>query len=139
MNNTFQRYCVTNGIMVLLLLVAGCGRSVNIEGKVTFDGQPVESGTITFEPADGQGPTIGGAIEGGTYAVSGQSGGKKVVRIRASRKTGRQIETGPPAPPGTMVDEVESYIPAIYNSQSTLTCEVADGGAGRHDFELTSK
>lgn len=139
MSNAYRRYSVMNGIMVLLLLAAGCGRSASIEGKVTFDGQPVENGTIAFEPADGQGATIGGGIEGGRYAVSGQSGGKKVVRIRASRKTGRQIETGPPAPPGTMVDEVESYIPAIYNSQSTLTCEVAAGGVSRHDFELTSK
>lgn len=139
MNNAFRPLWLTGSIMISLLLAAGCGRSVNIEGEVTFDGQPVESGSISFEPADGQGPTAGGAIEGGRYAVSGQSGGKKVVRIRATRKTGRQIETGPPAPPGHMVDEVESYIPAKYNSQSTLTCEVAAGGASRHDFALTSK
>lgn len=126
----------------LLLVCAGCGGGrVAVEGSVTFDGKPVESGTISFEPADGQGATAGGPIEGGRYALSGDSAvapGKKIVRIRAVRKTGRKIESGPPSPPGTMVEETESYIPAQYNTQSTLGCEVTAGGANRHNFDLKS-
>lgn len=135
--HSFVRACRAGWLAVLLLLATGCSRGVNVEGEVTFDGQPVESGSIVFEPADGQGPSFGGSIESGRYAVSGQSAGSMIVRIRAVRKTGRQVESGPPDPPGTMVDEVEAYIPAVYNSQSTLTREVAPRGTTRHDFQLT--
>ena len=34
------------------------------------------------------------------------------------------------------VDELESYIPAIYNEKSTLTCEIAAGTANQHNFDL---
>lgn len=127
----------------LLLVCAGCGGGlVAVEGNVTFDGTPVETGTIAFEPADGQGATAGGSIEGGRYVLSGDSAvapGKKVVRIRATRKTGRKVESGPPSPPGTMVEETESYIPAKYNTQSTLSREVTAGGTNKHDFPLKSQ
>jgi len=77
--------------------------------------EPVDRGSISFEPADGRGPNTGGAIEGGRFDLSGSAEatpGKKIVRIRAFRPSGRKIESGPPAPPGTLVDELEAYIPA---------------------------
>jgi hypothetical protein len=122
---------------------AGCGSGrVTVEGDVTFDGQPVPEGTIVFEPADRLGPTTGARIENGSYRLAGEAAavpGKKLIRISAVRKTGRQIEAGSPSPPGTMVDEIESYIPAVYNDQSTLECEVTPGGVNRHDFPLKSQ
>lgn len=48
------------------------------------------------------------------------------------RKTGRQIEAGPPAPPGKMADELERYIPASYNENSTLTREMSAGNNELH-------
>ena len=123
----------------LLIACAGCGkRDLSISGAVTFDGQPVDEGSIVFEPADGKGPTVGGTIESGRYSVTSAAEvlpGAKVVRITAVRTTGRRFEAGPPAPPGTMVDEVETYLPAIYNEESRLTCEVTSG-ANEHDFRL---
>lgn len=128
-------------VAVGILVCTGCGSGlIAVEGNVSFDGQPVEQGSIVFEPADGKGPTAGGKIEGGGYKLSGDEGvvpGEKVVRITAVRKTGRQVEAGPPSPPGTMVDEIERYIPPNYNANSTLKCEVTAGGTNRHDFELT--
>jgi len=127
----------------LLLVCAGCGKKpVSIEGTVTFDGKPVESGSISFEPVDGRGPSLGGPIQAGRYSVVGDSSvapGKKIVRIVADRKTGRKVESGPPNPPGTMVDEIESYIPAKFNTKSTLNCEVTASGPNRHNFDLTSR
>jgi hypothetical protein len=107
---------------------------------VTFDGQPVADGRIAFEPADGQGMTAGGKITAGEYRLTGDAGvppGKYKVSITATRSTGRQVEAGPPSPPGTMVDEIEHYIPRNYNRETTLTLEVAPG-ANQHDFALTS-
>jgi hypothetical protein len=124
-------------------LWVGCGGGkASIEGTVTFDGQPVEKGQIVLEPADGKGPVDGGSIENGKYRLAGDAGvapGKKIVRIDATRGTGRKIESGPPSPPGTTVDEIVHYIPASYGAQSTLTCEVAAGQKNQQDFTLTSK
>jgi hypothetical protein len=37
-----------------------------------------------------------------------------------------------------MVDEVQQFIPAIYNDRSTLRVQITAGDA-KHDFELKSR
>lgn len=122
-----------------LMLCSGCDRGrPPVYGEVTFDGKPVEDGTITFEPADGQGPATGGKIAAGRYEVTGDAAplpGKKIVRIFAVRKTGRRVTD---RLMGT-VDEVEPYIPDIYNQRTTLVREVSKDGAQQIDFKLKSK
>lgn len=124
----------------LLLFFCGCGTGlVTVEGKVTWQDQPVEEGTIVFDPADGQGPSAGGKIQNGQYQLAGNSAvppGEKIVRISATRKTGRKIESGPPSPPGTWTEEVESYIPPEYNSKSKLRCTIPSARTHRQDFAL---
>ena len=126
--------------IVVLLPLHGCGDGkCPIQGNVVFDGQPVASGTIVFEPADGQGPTTGGEILDGKYQLVGKAAplpGKKKVRISSVQKTGRMIPAGPPAPAGMMVEEVKRWIPAQYNEQTTLSCEVSPGGSKQIDFDL---
>lgn len=122
------------------LTASGCGSGkVPVHGSVLFADKPVEKGMITFEPADGKGPTTGGHITEGTYELEGDAGalpGEKIVRIVALRKTGRMIPAGSPAPPGTMVPEVTQCIPSRYNDRSTLRVQVAPGGTNTHDFDL---
>ncbi|HOM16012.1 MAG TPA: hypothetical protein PK777_06925 [Thermoguttaceae bacterium] len=130
--------------LVGLVLVCGCGSGlVTVEGQVTWEGKPVEEGNIVFEPADGQGPSAGGKIQNGQYRLAGPSAlqpGDKIVRITATRKTGKKVEAGPPvAPPGTLVDEIESFIPAEYNAQSKLRCTIPPGRSHRQDFALPLK
>ena len=126
----------------ILLFLAGCGSGrFPVAGEVTFDGKPVEQGTISFEPADGKGPTTGGKILGGKYEFKGNAAplpGKKAVRIFAARKTGRQVEVKR-SKPKLMVDEIERYIPDSYNTKTTLSCEVADRGANQINFHLKPK
>ena len=121
---------------VCLAVCLGCGGGhVAVEGTVSCDGQPIEDGTITFESADGLGGPLSAKIEAGRYKGVGDAAttpGEKIVRVRAMRKTGRKVAAGPPAPPGTMVDQVEAYLPAIYAShQSPLRCELAAGDPTR--------
>ncbi len=132
----------TGGLFAVMLLICwGCGRGglVTVEGKVTWQDQPVEEGTIVFDPADGQGPSAGGKIQNGQYQLAGDSAvppGEKIVRISATRKTGRKVEAGPPSPPGTLVEEIESYIPPEYNTQSKLRCTIPSARTHRQDFAL---
>jgi len=133
------RMTLTIGVLMLL---AGCGSGrFPVTGEVTFDGKPVEEGTISFEPADGKGPTTGGKIVGGKYEFKGNAAplpGKKTVRIFAARKTGRQVAVKYTTPK-QMVDEIERYIPDIYNTKTTLSCEVADRGVNQINFHLKPK
>jgi len=124
---------------------AGCGPGrpeVPIHGEITFSGAPVEHGTISIEPADGKGKATGGEIKGGRYDLTGGAGplpGRKIVRITAIRKTGRTIEGDSLTPKGVMLDETEQFIPDIYNTRSTLTCEVGKDLPAQIDFRLQSR
>jgi hypothetical protein len=122
------------------LTLSGCGSGkIPVNGSVRFAGKPVEEGMITFEPADGKGPTTGGLIAEGKYELEGEAGalpGEKIVRIVALRKTGRMIPAGSPAAPGTMVPEVIQCVPGRFNDQSTLRVQITPGKANTHDFDL---
>jgi len=127
----------------VLSFLTGCGSGrFPVTGEVTFDGKPVEQGTISLEPVDRQGPTSGGKIVNGKYRLEGDAAplpGKKTVRISAARKTGRKIPAGSLAKKGEMVEEIERYIPDIYNKKTTLTCEVGGQGTNQIDFHLKEK
>ena len=117
---------------VLLLLASGCGKKpITVEGNVTWQGKPVESGSINFVPEDGKGAGLGGGIKDGNYRLTGEGGvmpGKKTVSIAAVRKTGRQV----PAldqPAGVMVDDVQSI-------SSTHSCEISDIKVNQQNFEV---
>jgi len=139
--NAINCVCVLVVVGSCLVAFSGCDdpSMATVRGNVTFEGQPVESGKIIFEPVDGVGGTAGGKIEQGTYQFTGPKAifpGAKIVRITAVRKTGRQVAAGSPEPPGTMVDELERYIPTMYNRASTLRREVISGQTNEHDFDL---
>lgn len=127
------------GVLALTLL-SGCGRQP-VSGEVTWDGKPVVNGVISFEPADGHGPTTGGKIRDGKYQLTGDAvplPGKKLVRISAARKTSRQVEVLY-STPKRMVDEIERYIPEQYNAKTTLFCEIVPGTVNTIDFHLKSQ
>ncbi|WP_425619404.1 hypothetical protein NA78x_003144 [Anatilimnocola sp. NA78] len=128
-------------ILIAFVACLGCGGSATtVQGTVTFDGQPVDQGMIEFVPTDGTGPVAGGTIANGSYQLGPETRvapGNMLVRIRAMRPTGKKIKAGPPAPEGTMIDDVQQYIPAKYNEQSTLTAQLAAGEV-RQNFDLRS-
>jgi hypothetical protein len=129
-------------MLVAIATVLGCGGGgASIQGNVTFDGQPVEKGSIVFEPADGLGQVAGGTIENGKYHLDSKSQltpGPMIVRITAARSTGKKVPAGPPAPDGTMVDEIKQYIPKVYNEQSQLTAQI-ESSSKTQNFELQSQ
>jgi hypothetical protein len=118
-----------------------------LQGQVTFDGQPVESGAITLVPTDGTtGPSSGAAIKEGKYTIPADSGpvpGNYRVEIIATRKTGKQTAPMPGQPVGgpsgaAPVDDIEMFVPPQYNRQSKLKIEVKSG-ENQEDFTLSSR
>jgi len=70
-----------------VLVLPGCGSSTaTVSGEVTYDGNPVGDGYITFTPADGKGKDAGGPITGGQYKVEGVPPGPKIVKVTAVKK-----------------------------------------------------
>ena len=120
--------------VVLALLALGCGSEPfqrgTVNGQVTFDGQPIATGTIVFIPTHtGPGASASGEIVAGKFSIprkTGPSLGSHRVEVLAMRDNGKK-EAGSPYPPGTMVDDIEQYIPARYNHQSELKADVKSG------------
>lgn len=136
-----------NGFLVMCLcfcfLLPGCGAGnaperASIQGQVTFDGEPVEEGSIQFVPEQGVvGKPVATQISQGKYELSGDKGpavGKNKVVIQATRKTGKQVKDIM----GEMVEERESYIPPKYNEQSELFIEIKSG-SNTEDFSLEAQ
>lgn len=127
-------------ILMMCLFACGCGAKqkgpalVRVTGKVAFDGNPVESGRIQFRKTDGDQRAFAGDIANGTYALQSETGNMK-VEITASRIIPGKFDNsnGTPEPVGEM------YIPAKYNTATTLTAEVKPSATNDVPFELTSK
>jgi hypothetical protein len=127
-------------IAMCLSVVNGCGPTPRvIEGNLTLDRKPLTSGAIEFEPTEGSGRLLSAEIADGSYRITdsqAQALGTCIVRVISMQPTGRRIAAGPPAPPGTMIDEIADAIPAQYNTKSTLKVDLST--AGPHNFELLS-
>ena len=66
-------------LAVVLLTLAGCGGGDGLDrhrvkGTVTFQGKPLDQGSIEFSPADGQGTISGGSITNGHYDLPADHG-----------------------------------------------------------------
>jgi hypothetical protein len=138
-----NRSWLTCALFTFVLLLAGCSdQRVTVRGKVTLDGKPVDSGSISFQPKDGNGPGTGGTIENGEYLLQGAGAATprpKIVTIIAVMKTGKRIPAGPPHPAGTMMDEVITFpLPGMRNPP-TFSADVTPGKDNEFDFELKSK
>jgi hypothetical protein len=131
-------------LWTLLCLAAGCGREYEgdrrypVSGTVRVDGQPIDSGVISFLPTDPQAQRVaGGPITGGVYSVdeaSGPNAGKYRVEIHWYKLTGQKIidpMTGNP------YDERTEGLPDKYHTDSELTVEIP--GKTPLDFDLKSQ
>jgi hypothetical protein len=106
-----------------------------VEGTVTLDGQPLPAGRIDFIPVDGQSPTAGAEIKEGKFQATVMPGIKR-VNITADKVTGQQ-KAYPGDPNSPVFDIKEQYIPARYNNNSELKCEVKSG-TNTSNFDLQS-
>lgn len=137
-----SRFPRSSGFVLTALLIvslAGCGGGdgrVSVSGTVTFMGQNVDGGAITFVPDGGSGTKSGGEIVNGKYSISAERGpapGHYTVQIIWNKKTGKQIPT--PGDKEVTTDEVKQVIPPIFNQGSTLKKEIKSG-ENKIDFDL---
>jgi hypothetical protein len=126
--------------MGMCALLCGCSRGSTgyeaVSGSVTFEGKPLNEGTIQFFTTDEHPTAVAGAnIAGGNYKVPGDHGlkpGKYLVRISSTER----VEVPPVSPHAMSSFRVRERIPARYNTESTLNMEVSAGGSGSCNFKL---
>lgn len=118
----------------ILLLLAGCSnepRQYEITGAVTYQGQPIVDGQIIFEdeaPGQGKWP---GQIKDGRYQLKATAG-PKLVRLSASRETGKILEGAMDA----KIPERVDILPPQFNSQSKEQRTVEAKEPQTIDFKL---
>lgn len=133
--------------LALCAALAGCGpqysgqKQFPLAGQVTFDGEPIDLGSISFIPAGGdstgQTRASGGVITDGKYNIpeeQGASAGTYRVEIHWLRRTGKQLLD---AESGEKYDERVEALPEKFHGKSELTIEVPLP-SNTHDFKLTS-
>lgn len=116
--------------LIVVGCLVGCGEEgIQISGQVTYEGEPVKQGTISFVNVGTTSPPDAAVIENGNYSLRTLPGNKR-VEIRASRPLPPERQTNPEM--GLMYDD---YIPAAYNRESTLSANISDSERG-FDFHL---
>ncbi|BBO33605.1 hypothetical protein [Lacipirellula parvula] len=92
--------------------LAGCGAGAvgALGGQATVDGAPIETGTISFKPADNPaGRGIGGALANGTFEIPSADKakpGKYLVTVQAMKSTGK-TRNDPQRGPVPIVESLE--------------------------------
>ncbi|WP_437223712.1 hypothetical protein SH661x_003325 [Planctomicrobium sp. SH661] len=139
---------LTFSVVLAAVLLLGCGGSPpSLRGTVTWNGQPIESGSIRFlsEPKENQPQSeVVCTINKGVYrSESGLHAGlgKNRVEVRGQMKTGKTIDVQQVDGPGKDVrtEKVEltrQFIPPEFNEESTLTRELKSG-VNEINLELT--
>ena len=113
--------------LFLLAVLVGCGGDDkgSVEGTVTFDGQPVASGTVTFVKTEGGLVREGAVITDGAFQAQVPPGRYK-IEVSAQKVVGKRKQKGFD---GNM-EEIElkdEYIPEWYNTKSELSEDIKPG------------
>lgn len=138
-------------LVALLTVISGCNNTdglnrASVEGVVTLDGRPLESGSVCWYPLE-TGPAIGADIKNGKYKLNRKDGpvvGDYRIEIRGPQKpTGKKVAST--MNPKIMVDEIADIVPDKYRFRSTMK-ERADSvltacvtkGKNTIDFKLST-
>lgn len=114
-------------VAVLLLAAAGCGGRgfAEVTGTIRIDGKPLSGALVTFTP---EGPEavrgVGSTNDEGRYRV-----------VRPGSKIGAMVGANRVSVTG---GDAGRALPAQYNTQSTLTCDVKPG-SNVFDIEIKTK
>ena len=130
------RLCIS--FLCVTALLVGCSGSSKpkvqlrtVKGTVKLDGKPMASGDVLFL-VQNQGPkTL--SVKDGNFSgevIEGQSR----VEIRSYKDAAPVMMMDQVANPGAK----ENFIPAKFNSESTLTADVTASGPNEFNFEVTS-
>ncbi|MCA9267326.1 MAG: hypothetical protein KDA41_02595 [Planctomycetales bacterium] len=139
---SIHRTLIAAALGLALGAAVGCGPRTSVSGRVTYNGQPVANGAITFLPADGQGPSAGAKISGGAYKVDRLEPGDKIVQIvgvddvPVQRSTEELAQAAAANPRGAPPPKNAATVPS--NAVGNNAQIAVEPGASVLDFELST-
>ena len=120
-------------------LSGGCGGGppqAQVNGTVTLDGKPLDTGVIHFYPqSDAGGPSASADVKDGRYQLQTGIGPMKVV-VNANKVFGKRKMYNTPDSP--VVEDIRDVLPERYNMKSELKAALTPG-PNEVNFELKSK
>jgi hypothetical protein len=69
-------------VAAVLFCSPGCRQVDSLSGNVTYNGEPVQKGSVTFASTDGSGPGFGAQVVDGKYSTDKVRLGKHTVHVR---------------------------------------------------------
>ena len=124
--------CMTAAICMLSFF--GCSESkpdtATVRGKVTYQGKPVTTGRIVFNPVDGRRPAMASINEDGTFELTTFPGkskdgamlGEHIVTVKSTRTVGGEMpdefSKEAKAAPAVM-PKLEWLVPQKYSRKDT--------------------
>ena len=129
------RHCV---MMVASVVLMGCGgdsdfiKAVPASGTVTYNGKPIETGTIGFLPASGR--PASGQIKDGQFTLTtydegdGATPGKHRVVVSSTKQVPSKVNGADP--------ETVYLIPQMYSSPSESYIDVEIPPEGNRKIEI---
>ena len=121
------------------LTATGCDSgpaTTRIWGRVSYDNQPIEYGSIVLTPIEpDSGRTVGATVHDGQYEIRREDG-PIVGQTYRVEITGLKEMDAVETPHGAMMRR-RNYIPAAFNVESQLRVTIAQQDAkNEHDFHL---
>jgi hypothetical protein len=130
-----------------LLVLGGCGGKTHdlakVSGTVTLDNQPLAEARVVFQPIGtgkgNPGPGSSGVTDAnGRYSLRAAT--DAVGAVVGSHRVSITLGTGTTNPDSDQpAKPTRRQLPARYNTNTELTCEVPAGGTDKADFALWSK
>jgi hypothetical protein len=114
--------------LVLLLVVSltGCGDGKSVvNGTVSYDGQSVKSGSVTFISLEGEPVREGAVITDGAFKAT-MPPGKYKVELSGTRPAGKRTQKGFDGKE-EVIELTEEIFPDYYSSKSELTETIKPG------------
>ena len=121
-------------VVVALLVLGGCGGSkttpVKVSGTVEVDGKPLDDGSINLLGEAGT-PASSFPVKNGKFEGTATPG-KKKVEIYAYKQVAPTMMGDKPVEGS----DKQNYLPARFNTSTTLTTEVTASGLNPSDFKV---
>jgi hypothetical protein len=126
----------------LLVLVAGCSRKASVSGKVTYNGEPMPGGYVTFSPVEGGGGGTGSIDpKDGSYEIPDLPPGKMKIGVKPAQAPSMprgMPNYGPPKDSGAPPDAMKGLNAGSKGKYVPVSPEVLDPTTSSLEFEVKS-
>lgn len=119
-----------------LVVFAGCGQKTSVSGTVTYNGQPIETGAISFKPTGPAGRSFAGRIENGKYAIEEAQTGTWTAVVIGTKKIDFSLSSDEATRKANELKSSESGMAGQVSELADYVPEDAEGNS--KEVEITS-